>query len=114
MSKEHELYRYLLGNHKGRKHAVHSKDLEKQFDLCPRTVRKYVNSLRKSGKPICRDETGYWVGINPKEVNHTVKRLGDFAGEVNNARTGLAYSTIQMRSVTKIIEESVQITVQTI
>ena len=112
MSKEYELYRYLLGNHKGRKHAVHSKELEEKFDLCPRTVRNYVNALRKSGKPICSDETGYWVGINPKEVNHTIKRLDNFAGDVNCARTGLAFAKIQMQSVTRVTEENIHITIK--
>ena len=114
MSKEKELYVYLLGNHKGRSRAVHSKELEKRFGLCPRTVRTYINNLRKSGKPICSDETGYWVGINSHEVNKTIKRLGDFAGEVNSARTGLAYATMQMHSVTKIREESIQITIKVV
>lgn len=42
---------------------------------------------------------GYWIGMNPKEINGTIKRLGDFTREVDNARTGLAFATIQMRSV---------------
>ena len=112
MSKEYELYKYLLGNHKGKAKAVHSRELEEMFGLSPRTVRNYVNALRKSGKPICSDETGYWVGINTKEVNHTIKRLDNFAGDVNCARTGLAFATIQMQSVTKVIEDNVHITIR--
>ena len=42
----------------------------------------------------------------------TIKRLGDFVGEVNSARTGLAFATIQMRTITKASEESIQITVK--
>ena len=114
MSKEKEIYDYLIKNHKGKSNAIHSKDLEKHFKICPRTVRTYINSLRKSGLPICSDDAGYWVATNPKEVNKTVKRLGDFAGEVNNARTGLAYATIHMRSITKITEENIQITVKVV
>lgn len=69
MNKEIDLYLYLLKNHKGRAHAVHSKKLEKRFKLCPRTVRKYINHLRKSGKPICSDASGYWIGNDLIEIN---------------------------------------------
>ena len=112
MGKKNELYRFLLSNHKGRGNAVHSKELEEKFDLCPRTVRNYVNALRKSGKPICSDETGYWIGINPKEINHTIKRLDNFVGDVNCTKTGLAFATIQMQSVTKVTEENIHITIK--
>ena len=114
MCKAQELYDYLAENHNGKDFAVHSKELEDQFKICPRTVRTYINKLRKSGLPICSNEKGYWIANNPEEVNKTVKRLGDFAGEVNNARTGLAYATIQMRRVTKIREENIHITVKVV
>ena len=114
MNKEQKLYEYLVKHHTGQDNSIHSKKLEKKFDICPRTVRTYINKLRKSGLPICSDDSGYWIATNPREVNKTVKRLGDFAGEVNNARTGLAYATIQMRSVTKIQEENIRITIKVV
>ncbi len=112
MNKEQELYDYLMKKHVGHGNAIHSKKLEKKLDICPRTIRKYINNLRKSGYPICSDGKGYWIAADPNEANRTVKRLGDFAGEVNNARTGLAFAAIQMRSITKITEENVTITVR--
>ena len=98
MNKEKEIYEYLLNNHVGKANAVHSKVLEKHFSICPRTIRRYIGSLRKSGIPICSDDSGYWIAADSKEVN--------------NARTGLAFATIQMRSVTRVKEESIQITVK--
>jgi len=112
MNKEQKLYEYLVKHHTGQDNSIHSKKLEKKFDICPRTVRTYINNLRKSGLPICSDGTGYWIAKNPKEAIKSAKRLGDFASEVNNARTGLAVAAIQMRSVTKITEEHVIITVK--
>ena len=53
-----------------------------------------------------------WIAKNPREANKTVKRLDNFVGEVNSARTGLAVAAIQMHSVTKITEENVLITVR--
>ena len=112
MTKEQKLYDYLMTKHVGQDNAVHSKKLEKRFNICPRTVRTYVNNLRKSGYPICSDDTGYWIAKDPKEATRTAKRLGNFAGEINNVKTGLTVAAIQMRSVTKITEENVLITVK--
>lgn len=112
MTKEQKLCDYLKAKHVGHDKAVHSKKLEKRFGICPRTVRTYVNNLRKSGEPICSDDTGYWFAKDPKEARKTVKRLDNFVGEVNSARTGLAVAAIQMHSVTKITEENVLITVK--
>ena len=101
-----------MDKHIGQDKAVHSKKLEKRFNICPRTVRTYVNNMRKSGIPVCSDETGYWIAKTPKEANKTVKRLDNFVGEVNSARTGLAVAAIQMQSVTTITEETVRITLK--
>ena len=114
MNKEQELLDYLIVNHTGKVDAIHSKDLEAKFNIASSTVRRYVSNMRKSGIPICSDETGYWIAANPGEVNGTIKRLGNFMGGVGNAKTGLAYATIQMRSVTKIKEEKIQITVKVV
>ena len=109
MNNEQKLYEYLVKHHTGIDNAVHSRKLEKKFGICPRTVRKYINILRKSGYPVCSDGTGYWIAKDPKEAMKNAKRLGDFANEVNNAKTGLAVAAIQMRSVTKITEITVKI-----
>ncbi len=112
MDIEQKLLEFLTNNHTGIDNAVHSKALEKRFDISSRTIRRYINNMRKSGIPVCSDATGYWIAANPKEANKTVKRLGDFVGEINNARTGLAVAAIQMRSVTKITEKNIQISVK--
>lgn len=109
MNKEQKLYDYLEKHHIGRDMAVHSKKLEKKFDICPRTVRTYINNLRKSGYPVCSDGKGYWIAKDPKEAIKSAKHWGDFATEVNNARTGLTVAAIQMRSVTKITEITVKV-----
>lgn len=112
MNKEELLYEYLKAYHKGKKNAVHSKELQDRFKICSRTVRAYVNNLRKAGYPICSNDKGYWIAKNSEEANQTVKRLGDFVGEINSARTGLAVAAVQMRSITTITEENIRITVK--
>lgn len=112
MSKEQQLFEYLMEEHVGQENAIHSKELEKFFKINPRTVRTYVSNLRKSGIPVCSDATGYWIARNPKEANKTVKHLDDFVGGINSARTGLAVAAVQMSSITRITEEHVLITVK--
>ena len=80
MEIEQKLLDYLMSNHTGRDNAIHSKALEKRFKICPRTVRRYINNMRKTGIPVCSDETGYWIA--------------------------------QMRSVTRITDKDIQITVK--
>ena len=104
MTKEQKLCDYLKAKHVGHDKAVHSKKLEKRFGICPRTVRTYVNNLRKSGEPICSDDTGYWIAKDPKEARKTVKRLDNFVGEVNSARTGHRLdSTFQPQAFLQLI-----------
>jgi len=110
--KEEMLYKYLMNGHRGRDNAVHSKAIEKDLGLSNRSVRTYISSLRKAGEPICSSEKGYWIASSPQEINGTVKRLGVFSREVDNARTGLAYATIQMRRRTFVREESIEVTVK--
>ena len=114
MNKEIAILDYLNAKHVGKDKAIHSRKLEKKFNICPRTVRTYISNLRKSGVPICSDDSGYWIAKEPKEATKTVKRLDNFVGEVNSARTGLAIAAIQMRSITKVTEENIQITVRVI
>ena len=71
MTKEQKLYDYLMAKHVGQDNAVHSKKLEKRFNICPRTVRTYVNNLRKSGYPICSDKQRQdrsYCCCNPDEI----------------------------------------------
>ena len=58
MNREELLYEYLKAYHKGKKNAVHSKELQDRFKICSRTVRAYVNNLRKAGYPICSNDKG--------------------------------------------------------
>ena len=109
---EQKLLEFLKNNHKGINNAVHSKALEKRFDISSRTIRRYINNMRKTGIPVCSDETGYWIAANSREANRTIKRLDTFVGDVNSARTGLAIAAIQMRSVTRITDKDIQITVK--
>ena len=104
-----ELYAQLIGRVRKYHPSADITQIEKAYKIAHDA---HEGQLRKSGEPICSDDTGYWIAKTPKEARKTVKRLDNFVGEVNSARTGLAVAAIQMRTVTKITEENVLITVK--
>ena len=112
LNKEQLFFEYLMMNHQGKDAAIHSKDLEMLFGICPRTLRYYVSNLRKCGIPICSDDRGYWIGTNSQEINGTIKRFGGYINELGNVKAGLAYANIHMRSRPQIHKESIEITVR--
>ena len=105
MRKEYELYLYLLSDHIGREHAVHSRELEKHFDLNARAVRYYINKLRKLGKPICSNESGYWVGRDFTEISMNNNLLRIFMREISNNNLSIIHTSCRSRSFRQIEEE---------
>ena len=89
-----EVKEYLSKNHKGKRNAVHSKELEQHFLMTGRSLRRMISALRMDGEPICSDETGYYYADSQNEINKTVGRLNCFVIGISNARTGLLYSTV--------------------
>lgn len=108
--KEHLIYDYLNSNHRGCGSAIHSKMLERTFNLSGRTLRYHINNLRKCGLPICSDDRGYWIGTNAQEINGTISRFRDYINEFCCVKAGLAYASIQMRR--RPHKESIEITVK--
>lgn len=101
MTTEQKINKYLH-NHKGELNAVHCKEMVRIFHLNPRTIRRSINNLRKSGVPICSSEKGYWLGKSPTEVNKTIRHLGHIVNEINNTRAGLVAASVKMLSAAEI------------
>lgn len=91
---EQEILACLQEAHKGKEHAIHSKQLEKKFGVTGRSLRRKVAHLRQSGVPICSDSTGYYIAEVQDEINDTVNRLNKFVTGISNARTALLFSTV--------------------
>ena len=87
-----EILDCLREDHVGKENAVSSRDLERRFGICGRTVRRAVNKLRQDGHPVCSDMAGYYLASSQKEINSTVTRLNEFVTGISNARTGLLQS----------------------
>ena len=90
---------YLKENHTGKRHAVHSAELERLFSLDDRAVRRKVSALRKEGHPICSGDMGYYYAESQREINATVGRLNDMVTGVSNARTGLLLAQLMKPTI---------------
>lgn len=69
-----ELLKYLK-NHKGKKNAVYSKEIEYHYGIPGAEVRQMVNELRSEGYPICSGTRGYWIAEDTADLMATMLHL---------------------------------------
>lgn len=91
---ERNLLFFLQTLHCGRKSAISSRIIEKQFCMKGTEVRKTINNLRSEGYPICSDTIGYYYAANQAEINNTISQLNSRITKISNARNGLLCSTV--------------------
>lgn len=80
---------YLKKHHKGSDNAVSSKTLEAVFYVKGTEIRRWVNSLRCKGEPICSDFYGYYYAANQHEINATIAQLNSRIRKITKAKDGL-------------------------
>ncbi len=93
---------YLGKYHVGKENAASSREMEQQFSVSGRTIRRIIHDLRRDGYPVCSDKDGYYYAASQSEINGTVSRLNEFVNGVSSASTGLLRS--------KIVPKQVQLT----
>ena len=81
--------RYMLNEHKGRKNAVTSREIEARFHCKGAEVRRMVNELRCGGVPICSCNKGYYYATNDQEVKETVAHLEGRIKKIRAAQDGM-------------------------
>lgn len=86
---------YLRENHRGRKNAVHSRELQRLFSVRGSTLRRNISRLRQIGYPICSDSRGYYYAESQKDINDTIFRLNSLVTGISNSRTGMLYASIK-------------------
>ena len=64
---------------KGRENGIHLQELEKITRLDNRTLRKVIESIRRSGVCVCSDENGYYLPANADELERYIKRVNKTA-----------------------------------
>lgn len=87
-----QLEEYLKNNCLGRRNAVKSVVLEKNFRVSGNELRRRVNQLRKKEKPIGSSPEGYFYAANAGEVYGTIRQLRAMADGLNAAIHGLENS----------------------
>ena len=66
----------LILNHRGKHNAVHSRELERRYDISGRALRRIMKDLRETKKhPICSGSIGYFYPATQEEIIETVARL---------------------------------------
>ena len=68
MTREEQLLAYLKGACRGRSYRVSGAELELAMELSGTDLRKIVNRLRRKGKPIASDRSGYFYAQTAGEI----------------------------------------------
>lgn len=68
---------------------LNSQYLETEFNISGAEVRAIINVLRRSGKPICSDQDGYWFSEDITEIRSTIDQLKGRICGMSAAITGL-------------------------
>jgi len=89
MDKRTEIGLYLKEHHTGSGRSIHSRELQRLFQIDGRNLRRKINRLRQEGVPICSDNTGYYYAETQKEINDTVFRLNELSTKITRAKDGL-------------------------
>ena len=92
MNKKTSICKYLYQYHKGKRNAIHSRQLEQLFSIDGRNLRRKISSLRKDGYPICRDDNGYYYAQTQQEIRETIQRLNSLANRITITRNGMLFS----------------------
>jgi len=91
-NKQAALHGYLREHHTGIEKAVPSYRLEAAFSMKGSEIRRYVNSLRRDGVPICSGENGYFYASTYEELEATVRQLDSRIEKIAKARDGIVES----------------------
>ena len=86
---EEQIAKYLQQHCTGKARSVTSRVLEHSFSISGVKLRELVNQLRRKGKPICSDATGYYYAGTKEELDHTIHQLFSRSREIAAAATGM-------------------------
>lgn len=81
--------RFMCDEHKGRRKAITSKEIENDFQCKGTEVRKTVNELRSNGVPICSSPTGYYYAETKSEIKDTLAHLESRIKKIEKAKEGM-------------------------
>ena len=81
--------RFMCDEHKGRRKAITSKEIENDFQCKGTEVRRTVNELRSNGVPICSSPIGYYYAETKSEIKDTLAHLESRIKKIEKAKEGM-------------------------
>lgn len=85
----HLITKYIMTHSNGSKNPICGSKIARAFNISSVEVRKLINSARSDGNPICANGKGYYVAIDPAELQRTIDSIRNRIAGMNNAIAGL-------------------------
>ena len=80
----------------GNENRITSAEISQKLGISGAEVRKQVNSLRCDGNPIASDSYGYYLAIEPTDLDHTIASFNSRIHQMIKARSGLEKAKREM------------------
>lgn len=89
-SQELNLLDILRDDHVGMAKCINGYKLAELMNSRGIDIRKYINSLRSAGYPICSMKTGYFYAETTEEIRHTIDGMRARLVSMSKAVNGLS------------------------
>ena len=73
----------------GKENEITSSEISRRTGLKGVEIRKYVNTLRSNGYPVCSDSKGYYLATEASDIDSTISNLNSRISHMIVAREGL-------------------------
>ena len=73
----------------GKENKITSAEISRRSGLKGVEIRKYVNTLRSNGCPVCSDSKGYYLATETSDIDSTISNLNSRISHMIVAREGL-------------------------
>lgn len=80
----------------GNENRITSAELSQRLGISGAEVRKQVNQLRTEGTAIASDSRGYYLAIEPIDLDHTIANFNSRIHQMIKARSGLEKAKREM------------------
>lgn len=80
----------------GNGNRITSAELSQRLGISGAEVRKQVNQLRTDGTAIASDSQGYYLALDPTDLDHTIASFNSRIHQMIKARSGLEKAKREM------------------
>lgn len=80
----------------GNERRITSSEISNRLGISGAEVRKQINQLRTDGTAIASDSHGYYLAIEPTDLDHTIASFNSRIHQMIKARSGLEKARREM------------------